>query len=163
LPESWYTEGVKVITFLSERSIPGAKSIDYVAATIALKQARNQGAIEAIYVDRKGHALEGTTSNIFAIINGTLVTPGSGILNGITRQAVLDLAARTIAVDIRDLNLDELTSADEVFITGTNKMIVPVIKVDDSTIGSGFPGQTTRGLIQALGEEIDHHTENHES
>ena len=163
LPESWYTEGVKVITFLSERSIPGAKSIDYVAATIALKQARNQGAIEAIYVDRKGHALEGTTSNIFAIINGTLVTPGSGILNGITRQSVLDLAARSLAIDIRDLNLDELTSADEVFITGTNKMIVPVTQVDDSTIGSGFPGQTTRKLIQALGEEIDHYTENQES
>ena len=68
LPEAWYTDGVKIITFFSERSIPGAKSIDYVAATIALKQAREQGAIEAVYVDHKDHVLEGTTSNIFALI-----------------------------------------------------------------------------------------------
>jgi branched-chain amino acid aminotransferase len=155
LPEAWYTDGVKIITFFSERSIPGAKSIDYVAATIALKQARDQGAIEAVYVDHKGHVLEGTTSNIFALIDGTLVTPGTGILNGITRKAVLDQAAKILPVDIRDLNLDELTSADEVFITGTNKMIVPVVQVDQSAIGAGRPGQATQALMRALGEQID--------
>ncbi len=155
LPEAWYTDGVKIITFFSERSIPGAKSIDYVAATIALKQAGDQGAIEAVYVDHKGHVLEGTTSNIFALINGTLITPGTGILSGITRKAVLDLAAKILPVDIRDLNLDELTSADEVFITGTNKMIVPVVQVDRRSIGSGRPGQTTKTLMQVLSEQID--------
>lgn len=159
LPEAWYTDGVKIITFFSERSIPGAKSIDYVAATIALKQARDQGAIEAVYVDHKGHVLEGTTSNIFALINGTLITPGKGILSGITRKAVLDLAAKILPVDIRDLNLDELTSADEVFITGTNKMIVPVVQVDRSSIGSGRPGQNTQTLMQAFSEQIDDYHE----
>lgn len=159
LPEAWYTDGVKIITFFSERSIPGAKSIDYVAATIALKQARDQGAIEAVYVDHKGHVLEGTTSNIFALINGTLITPGTGILSGITRKAVLDLAAKMLPADIRDLDLDELTSADEVFITGTNKMIVPVVQVDRSSIGSGRPGQTTQTLMQAFSEQIDDYHE----
>ncbi len=156
LPEAWYTDGVKIITFFSERSIPGAKSIDYVAATIALKKARDKGAIEAVYVDHKGDVLEGTTSNIFALVNGTLVTPGTGILSGVTRKAVLDLAATKIAsVDIRNLKLDELRSADEVFITGTNKMIVPVVQVDDGAIGKGRPGQTTRALMRALSEQID--------
>ncbi len=155
LPESWYTDGVKIITFFSERSIPGAKSIDYVAATIALKQARDQGAIEAVYVDHKRHVLEGTTSNIFALIDGTLVTPGTGILSGITRKAVLDLAAKMLPVDIRELNLDELTSADEVFITGTNKMVVPVVQVDRSSIGKGRPGKATRTLMRALAEQIN--------
>lgn len=159
LPEAWYTGGVKIITFFSERSIPGAKSIDYVAATIALKQARDQGAIEAVYVDHTGHVLEGTTSNIFALINGTLITPGTRILSGITRKAVLDLAAKILPVDIRDLNLGELTSANEVFITGTNKMIVPVVQVDRSSIGSGRPGQTTQTLMQALSEQIDDYYE----
>jgi branched-chain amino acid aminotransferase len=106
-------------------------------------------------VDHKGHVLEGTTSNIFALIDGTLVTPGTGILNGITRKAVLDQAAKILPVDIRDLNLDELTSADEVFITGTNKMIVPVVQVDQSAIGAGRPGQATQALMRALGEQID--------
>lgn len=161
LPEEWYTDGVKIMTFFSERSIPGAKSIDYVAATIALKQAREQGAIEAVYVDHKGHVLEGTTSNIFAVVDGKLITPGTGILSGITRKAVLDLAAKKLPVEIRDLELDELTSADEVFITGTNKMIVPVVQVDRSSIGDGRPGQNTRALTRALGKQIDEYYAKH--
>jgi branched-chain amino acid aminotransferase len=155
LPEAWYTDGVKIITFLSKRSIPGAKSIDYVAATIALKQARDQGAVEAVYVDHKGHVLEGTTSNIFALIDGTLVTPGTGILSGITRNAVLDLAAKIVPVGTRDLKLDEMTSADEIFITGTNKMIMPVVQVDHSKIGGGRPGQITQTLMRSFSEQID--------
>ena len=162
LPQEWYNDGVKIITFFSERSIPGAKSIDYVAATIALKQARDQGAIEAVYVDHNRHVLEGTTSNIFALINGSLVTPEKGILSGITRKAVLQLATKTLTVETRNLDLDELRLADEVFITGTNKMIVPVVQVDESTIGRGRPGQATLTLIRAFSKQIDEyrHQEN---
>ncbi|MGD8990275.1 MAG: aminotransferase class IV [Desulfobacterales bacterium] len=155
LPEKWYTDGVKIITFFSERSIPGAKSIDYVAATIALKKAQEEGAIEAVYVDHKRHVLEGTTSNIFALIDGKLITPGTGILSGITRKAVLELAAETLSVDMRALELENLISADEVFITGTNKMIVPVVQVDGHQIGDGRPGQVTRTLMRAFGKQID--------
>jgi len=155
LPAWWYRKGVKIITFSSERRIPGAKSIDYVQATIALKKARDQNAIEALYVDRNDHVLEGTTSNLFAFINDRLITPGKGILNGITRNAVLDLAAKTTAVDIRNIRRDELLTADEAFITGTNKMIVPVIQVDDATIGQGLPGGRTRKLMDALNAQID--------
>ena len=160
LPQWWYTEGVKIITFHSERSIPGAKSIAYVTATIALKQARNQNAIEAVYVDRNGCVREGTTSNLFAFYEGTLVTPDKDILNGITRKAVLELAAKTVCVDFRDLRLNELLTADEVFITGTNKMIVPVIRIDDSTIGDGRPGKQTLELMVALNERIDRYYQN---
>ena len=155
LPRWWYTDGVKIITFFSERSIPAAKSIDYVTATIALKQAHDQKAIEAVYVDRNGYAREGTTSNLFAFFSGTLVTPGKGILSGITRQAVLDLAAKMFRVDLRDLRLNDLLTADEVFITGTNKMIVPVVQVDDTTIGLGRPGKHTQKLMDALNNRID--------
>ena len=155
LPEKWYADGVKIITFFSERSIPGAKSIDYIAATIALKKAQEQGATEAVYVDHKGHVLEGTTSNIFALIDGKLTTPGTGILSGITRKAVLELAAKTFPVDIRDLGQDELTSAGEVFITGTNKMIVPVVQVDRASIGDGRPGRVTQTLTRALSKQIE--------
>ena len=155
LPQWWYTEGVKIITFFSERSIPGAKSIDYVTATIALKQARDQNAIEAVYVDHNGYAREGTTSNLFAFYADTLVTPGKGILSGITRQAVLDLAVKMFRVDLRDLRLNDLLAADEVFITGTNKMIVPVVRVNDTTIDHGRPGKNTQKLMGALNERID--------
>ena len=146
LPEEWYTNGVKIITFISERSIPGAKSIDYVAATIALKQAQKQGTIEAVYVDRKGHVLEGTTSNIFALIDGKLITPGTGILSGITRKAVLNLAVKKLSVDIRDLERDELSSADEVFITSTAGGVIPVTKIDGRKVATGVPGPVTQNL-----------------
>ncbi|MGD2187503.1 MAG: aminotransferase class IV, partial [Desulfobacterales bacterium] len=143
LPAWWYTEGVKIITFSSERSLPGAKSIDYVQATMALKKARDQNAIEAVYVDRNGHVLEGTTSNLFAFIDDILVTPGKGILEGITRNVVLDLAAKMVPIEIRNIRREELLAAEEAFITGTNKVIVPVVQVDDTPIGRGRPGGRT--------------------
>jgi branched-chain amino acid aminotransferase len=155
LPQWWYTEGVKIITFASERSIPGAKSIDYVTATIALKQARDQNAIEALYVDRNGCVREGTTSNLFAFYGDILVTPDRGILSGITRKAVLDLAAKMVGVELRNVRLNDLLTADEVFITGTNKMIVPVVQIDDTTIGTGRPGKHTQRLMDALKKRID--------
>lgn len=155
LPQWWYTDGVKIITFFSQRSIPGAKSIDYVRATIALKEARDQNAIEAVYVDHNGYAREGTTSNLFAFYGDTLVTPGSGILSGITRKAVLELARKMFRVDLRDLRLNDLLTADEVFITGTNKMIVPVVRIDDTTIDHGRPGEHTQKLMNALKERIE--------
>jgi branched-chain amino acid aminotransferase len=155
LPTRWYTDGVKIITFISERSIPGAKSIDYVPATIALGRARDQDAVEAVYVDRNGNVREGTTSNLFALFSGTLVTPGKGMLSGVTRQAVLNLAAKMGPVDLRELSLAELLTADEVFITGTNKMIVPVVQVDDRIIGDGRPGRHTQNLMNAFRIQIE--------
>ena len=130
-----------------------------MTATIALKQARDQNAIEALYVDRNGYVREGTTSNLFAFYADTLVTPGKGILNGITRKAVLDLAVKMFRVDLRDLRLHDLLAADEVFITGTNKMIVPVVRINDTTIDHGRPGKHTQKLMGALRERIDSYSQ----
>ena len=149
-PKWWYTEGVKIITIDCERSIPAAKSIDYIPATIALKQARLQDAIEAVYVDRAGYVLEGTTSNLFIFADKRLITPGRAILNGITRQVVLTLAEKAYETEIRDIKSNELYTAEEVFVTGSNKEIVPVVKVDETIIGNGKPGGHTRALMGAF-------------
>jgi branched-chain amino acid aminotransferase len=149
-PRSWYTEGVKIITIDSERHIPAAKSIDYIPATIALKQARRQSAIEAVYVDRGGYVLEGTTSNLFIFSENRLVTPGRAILNGITRQVVLKLAEGVYETEIRDIKSDELHTAAEVFITGSNKEIVPVVKIDETVVANGKPGKHTQILMNAF-------------
>jgi len=151
-PEIWYTEGVKIITMQNRRILPGAKSINYLSATLAMKKARAQGAVEAVYVDRGGRVYECTTSNIFIFKGGNLATPGQRILSGITRGFILELAKRHFEVTIRDVHLKELKAADEVFITGTNKGVVPVVQVDDATIGDGRPGRHTQTLIQALAE-----------
>lgn len=154
-PATWYTEGVKVITVPDGRSHPGAKSINYLAASVAMVQARAQGAVEALYVGRDGLVHEGTTSNVFCVRDGRLVTPGRGILEGVTRKAVLRAAAGRLPVDLRDLPLEELHTAQEVFITGTNKGLLPVVRVDETPIGEGRPGPNTRAIMAALEAAIE--------
>ena len=150
LPQNWYREGVKIITRVTNRFKPGVKSINYIPATVALEEARQKGAIEALYLDRQDYVLEGTPSNIFAFLGNTLVTPGRDILSGITRQVVLDVAVKHFKVQIRNIARRELLEADEVFITGTNKGIVPVVQVDDTRIGNGTPGPLTQQLTNDL-------------
>ena len=130
--------------------IPAAKSIDYIPATIALKQARRQNAIEAVYVDRAGYVLEGTTSNLFIFSDKRLITPGRAILSGITRQVLLTLAEKIHKTEIRDVKSNELYAAEEVFITGSNKEIVPVVKVDETIVANGKPGSHTKVLMDAF-------------
>lgn len=150
LPDHWYTKGIKVITFFQQRVLPDAKATNYIPAVLALKEAKAQGAVEALYMTRDNMVLEGTTSNLFAFIDGTLVTPENGVLKGITRKTVMALGKKQFPVSEQDLYLDTLLSASEVFITGTNKGIVPVIQVDDHVIGTGVPGPGTRALMAAM-------------
>jgi len=151
-PGAWYSEGAKVITVRHNRPIPGAKSIDYIRAILVLAEAREKAAIEAVYVDPQGWVREGTTCNIFAFCGGSLVTPGEGILSGITRQKILGLAEGKYTVQVRDLQRGELVAADEVFITSSNRLIVPIVQVDEDAIGTGKPGERTRALMQAFTE-----------
>lgn len=156
-PREWYTDGVKITTMTSRRILPGAKSINYLSATIALQKAREKGAVESAYVDRDGLVYECTTSNIFAFVGDRLVTPGRRILAGITRGVILQMAEAMFAIEVRDLTFQELIAATEIFITGTNKGIVPVVRVDDGIIGDGRPGPRTRRLMAALAAHtLDH-------
>ncbi len=148
MPAGWYQDGIRIITHTAERVLAGVKSINYVQASLALEAARQKSAQEAVYVAPQGLVLEGATSNIFALAAGRLITPGRGILLGITRQVILDMARSHFSAQIRDVFLSELLEADEVFICGTNKGIVPVVQVDDTVIGDGKPGPGSRLLIR---------------
>ena len=151
-PEDWATDGVKIVTVPFARNIPGAKSIDYIQAIVAQKAARAQNAVEVVYVDRKNRVLEGTTSNIFAFSGDELITPGTDILSGITRKTVLEISEGKFKVVIRDLDLEELLGAEEVFITSSSKGALPVVIIDDRQIGSGKPGGRTRMIRDAFFE-----------
>jgi len=99
-------------------------------------------------------AMEGTTSNLFAFFNNTLVTPCEGILNGITRQAILSLAKKIYPIEERPIKLEQLLKANEIFMTGTSKGVVPIIQIDDHKIADGRPGVNTQKIIA----ELEKHT-----
>ncbi len=154
LPESWYDNGVKTITIHHERDLPDAKVTSYIQAALALAKAKEQNAVEAIYVNQRNEALEGTTSNLFAFFKDSLVTPDRNVLKGITRRVILSLGNRFFKVEERPLKLEELFRANEVFLTGTNKGVVPVIQIDDKIIGHGKPGKHTKTIIRALDKHV---------
>lgn len=152
LPASWYTDGAKIITLNIERFIPEAKSTNYLSAVWALQEAHRQGGIEAVYVDRNRRLLEGTTTNIFFFKKDKLVTPNSDILPGITRSVVLNLVNDRFDVELRDVDKKEVDSMEEVFITASNKEIVPVVTIDDTRVGDGKPGERTRRIMALFRE-----------
>jgi len=155
-PEEMYLKGLKLITASTQRTdaaavSPSIKSLNYLNNILAKIEAVNAGVVEAIMLNGHGHVAECTADNVFIVRNGKLETPpvSAGALNGITRQLVMELAAkRKIAVSEPNLSRYDLTTADEVFITGTAAEIVPVANIDGRTIGSGRPGPLTLKLTE---------------
>ncbi|WP_320042409.1 aminotransferase class IV [uncultured Desulfobacter sp.] len=147
LPDWWYTQGTKIITVDMERFIPEAKSSNYLSAVFAQQKARSQGAVEAIYKNKENRLLEGTTTNLFAFKGTTLITPPVDILPGVTRDAVMELLKKRYAIVLDFIPQADIADMDEVFITASNKEIVPVIQVDDTIIADGKPGEKTRALM----------------
>jgi branched-chain amino acid aminotransferase len=149
MPVEWYSDGAKVITSHVERFMPGAKSINYIPAILCQREARMQQAIEAVYVDRNGYMLEGTTSNFFAFFGDTLVTPPCNrVLPGITRQVVLGLAEKEYTMIERELHKDEVRLIDEAFITSSVREIVPIVAIDSIKLGTGKPGPRTQKILE---------------
>lgn len=152
LPRQWYVEGVKIISYEVERFLPSAKSLNYLPAMMALDEARKQQAVEAVYMDNGGSVLEGTTSNLFFFAADRLITPADRILSGITRKVVLDMARNHWPVETRAVQIEELRAADEVFLSSSNKEILPVVRIDDTRIDNGTPGVNTRHLMNLFGD-----------
>ncbi len=151
-PETWYREGVKIITTDITRYIPGAKSIDYTKAILALNSAGRQHAVEAVYVDGNGVVLEGTTSNIFAVIKGRLLTPPEDILPGVTRDVILNKVAQELKPELQTITRAELYQADELFLSSSNKEVLPIRQVDGHVIGDGRPGPVSRKVMELFRE-----------
>ena len=153
------TDGIAAVTQEDTRwHYCTIKSTSLLANVLAADAARAQGANEAIMV-RDGAVLEGTSSNVFAVIDGQLVTPAlrDTILPGITRGLVLDLAARE-GVDHAELDTltpDALRDASEIWVTSSIREIFPVTRLDGAAVGEGVPGPVwTR--MQACLQAIAH-------
>ncbi|WP_052888674.1 aminotransferase class IV [Thermogemmatispora carboxidivorans] len=143
-----FKRGLRLITSRLQREAPEAKTTSYIAAVRAFKEAMRRGAADALFVNERGEVLEGTRSNFFVFQGDTLVTPREGILPGVTRAVVLELARGRFPIEERPLALSELSTVDEAFLTASSKEIMPVVQIDDLVIGSGQPGPRTWELEQ---------------
>ncbi len=142
-----YTKGVKLVTTELERIMPTVKSLNYITAIMAMKEAKKAGAVEALYRTKDGRVTEGTRANFFIIRGQALITPQEEVLGGITRDVVLEIAEDDFQVREAPIAYAELETCDEAFITSSTKEILPVVQIDDITIGAGRPGPNTQKLM----------------
>ncbi|HPZ44124.1 MAG TPA: branched-chain-amino-acid transaminase [Bacillota bacterium] len=159
-PDELYEKGLSVITVSTRRNIPTAcvprvKSLNYLNNIYAKIEANLAGVPEAIMLNNEGYVAEATGDNIFIVKKGVLITPPPyvGILEGVTRNTVLDIAReKGIPAEEKVFTLFDVYNADEVFLTGTAAEIIPVIQVDGRKIADGKPGKMTRELTLAFRE-----------
>ncbi len=162
VPSSIYTAGLTVHVASGRRNeyamTAGLKTLGYVDAVAGLLEARRAEAEEALFLDTQGHCSEATASNVFAWTGSELITPplSCGVLPGITREAVLELArAERWPVAERAFGLDELAAAAEVFLTSSLRGLAPVVRLNGRAIGPAIPGPRTQHLTAAYLALVD--------
>jgi branched-chain amino acid aminotransferase len=160
LPPQYFEEGIAVMVSSVRRNSPDAldpaiKSCNLLNNILAVREAQAQGALEPIMLNPRGEVAEGASSNVFIVKGGTLRTPplSAGILPGITREILLELAPR-IGVPSEEaiLIVNDLYGADEAFMTSTLKEAAPIRTIDGRPLGSGRPGPITLRLLSAFRE-----------
>lgn len=153
-PQELYDRGLEIVTASTIRNHPSAlnpriKSLNYLNNILAKIEGQLAGCVEALMLNHKGEVSECTGDNIFAVRNGEVITPplDAGILEGITRNAVLELSQQA-GYPTREVSMTrhDLFIASEVFLTGTAAEVIPVVKLDGRPIGDGKPGPVFRDL-----------------
>jgi len=159
-PKEKYEKGLKLVTASTRRQRPDSlnsqiKSLNYINNILGLQEAIRAGADEAIMLNDSGYITEATADNIFVVKAGEVLTPPAylGLLKGITRGVVLE-ASREMEIPCaeRVLVMQDVYTADEVFLTGTGAELVPVVEVDGRRIGEGRPGPVFLRLLAAFRE-----------
>ena len=158
-PKAMYESGLELVTVStrvppSQCLEPRIKSLGkYVCNIQAKLEANRVGAGEGLMLNLEGYVAEATGDNIFIVQDEVLITssPCVGILEGITRNAVMEIA-RGMGIEVREamFHLYDVYNADECFLTGTAAEVIPVTTVDGRTIGSGKPGPMTAKLMEAF-------------
>jgi len=161
-PEKMYEEGITVSVVTTRRNPPesldpAVKSTNFLNNIFAKMEAKKAGAYEGIMLNRDGFVTEGTISNVFMVKGGQVLTPpaSAGILLGVTRQLVIGLA-RGLGMHVyeEDFTAEQMSAADEVFITNTTMEVMPVTGIDGNKVGDGGVGEVARSLRAAYREEV---------
>lgn len=151
-PPELFEQGVGAVIYRGERALPHAKSLNTLVNHMAKERALRAGEHEGVLVDRHGCVTEGSSSNLFVVREGVLLTaPEEDVLAGVTQQEVLRLAEELgITVERRPLPLAERASWDEAFLTSTSRHVLPLVRLDGQIIGAGTPGPLTMKLRQSF-------------
>ena len=153
-----YEQGLEAKTVAIRRNnldslSPRIKSLNYLNNILARIEATAAGAVEGIMLNQDGYVAEGTSDNIFIFRKGVLITPplSAGLLEGITRGSVLELASK-VGIEAKEelFTRHDLYTSEECFLTGTAAELIPVIKVDGREIGAGVPGEAYKKLLVAF-------------
>ena len=160
-PKEHYEKGLEIVTASTVRTNPSMvspqiKSLNYLNNIMAKIEGHQAGCVEVLMLNTKGEVAECSGDNIFIISKGKLHTPPpeAGILEGITRQTVLEIAAEMgISVKETPMTRYDIFSADECFLTGSAAELIPVVKLDGRPIGDGKPGAMTKKLLNRFQEE----------
>jgi len=168
LPPEKYETGFKAAVSSLRRNsqspLSRLKSTCYLENVLAHTTARASGYDEAIFLNDQGYLAEGSTTNIFLVSNGELITPSfeSGVLPGITRDVVLDIARNlNVKTTERLVSLDELVGAEEAFFTNSILELMPLVSVEGRAIGTGRPGKLTEDLLFAYRKLVNEAVELH--
>lgn len=157
-PAELYERGVKVVLVDVVRNHPQSvnpmiKSNNLMNSALAAQQALKHGGFEAVMRNYRGELTECTQSNLFIVKNGAALTPPleAGLLPGITREFVFEIG-RNAGIEVREklLRDDDLFAADEAFLTSTTREVLPIVAVDDRSVGDGKPGPVTLKLLEAF-------------
>ena len=146
-PQELVEQGVKLLSFEHQRLLPHIKSINYLYAIYLSDQLSKSGAIEPLYYTKES-VRETSRANVFAVIDGRLVTSNEKILEGITRKTIIEKLS--YPTELRNISLEELKSADEVFLCGTTKVALGVTNIDGKSIGNGKVGPITNAIREQL-------------
>lgn len=155
LPLEYYEEGAKLVTYPFVREMPEHKTINYIRAVNLQNWRKEEKAVEILYVN-EGQILECATSNICLVKDKIISTPAENVLLGITLKVVSELALKLgYQFERRIIYENELSTADEVFITSSFKDIVPIVRIDDFQIGDGKVGSLTKDLMREFAKNIN--------
>ena len=162
-PPNFYEDGLEIVTVSVRRNYaeavsPRIKSLNYLNNILAKIEGKQAGVEEVLMLNAEGYVVECSGDNIFYVKDNVIVTPPThlGILEGVTRNTVIDLARKLgITVEEKVFTRHDLYTAEECFLTGTAAEVIPVVKIDQRTVGNGSPGIVTQKLI----EEFHHVTD----
>ncbi len=151
--------GARCITSTMARHNPASKSSEWMHRRQALEAAQPADIYETFLLDPRGNLLEGASSNVYAILDGELLTAAAGVLAGISRMIVLEVCENIVPLRSTAPNIADIDCFSEAFLSSSSRGLIPVVELDGAPIGDGRVGATTLALRKAYQRWVSAHLE----